>query len=237
MGLGRAIARRLASEGETCILLGRTLSKVQAVAEELGEPHFAVECEVGDPDSVRAAFAEIRKRHEKIDVLINNAAYYEPMKVRDATDEVIERIVRSNFIGPMYTCREALAMMDRGAMIINVSSESVKEPFVMLSLYQSTKMGMERFSEALLEEVKPDGIRVCVVRAGPMIDGGDATSSSSGWDMSAAMAFFEENLKIGRNLAEDPISEAASVTDVFRMLLDLKPDFRVTHVNVGARHP
>ena len=227
VGLGRAIARRFASEGETCILLGRTLSKVQAVAEELGEPHFAVECEVGDPDSVRAAFAKIRERHEKIDVLINNAAYY----------DVIERIVRSNFIGPMYTCREALAMMDRGALIINVSSESVKEPFVMLSLYQSTKMGMERFSEALLEEVKPDGIRVCVVRAGPMIDGGDATSSSSGWDMTAAMAFFEENLKIGRNLAEDPISEAASVTDVFRMLLDLKPDFRVTHVNVGARHP
>lgn len=237
VGLGRAISRRFASEGETCILLGRTLSKVQAVAEELGEPHFAVECEVGDPDSVRAAFAKIRERHEKIDVLINNAAYYEPMKVRDATDDVIERIVRSNFIGPMYTCREALAMMDRGALIINVSSESVKEPFVMLSLYQSTKMGMERFSEALLEEVKPDGIRVCVVRAGPMIDGGDATSSSSGWDMTAAMAFFEENLKIGRNLAEDPISEAASVTDVFRMLLDLKPDFRVTHVNVGARHP
>ena len=237
VGLGRAIARRFASEGETCVLLGRTLSKVQAVAEELGEPHFAVECEVGDPDSVRAAFATIRERHAKIDVLINNAAYYEPVKVRDATDDVIDRIVRSNFIGPIYTCREALPMMERGGLIVNVSSESVKEPFVMLSLYQSTKMGMERFSEALLEEVKEDGIRVCVVRAGPMTDGGDATSSSSQWEMESAMAFFQENLKIGRNLAEDPISDASSVTDVFRMLLDLKPDFRVTHVNVGARHP
>lgn len=237
VGLGRAIARRFASEGETCVLLGRTLSKVQAVAEELGEPHFAVECEVGDPDSVRAAFATIRERHAQIDVLINNAAYYEPVKVRDATDDVIDRIVRSNFVGPIYTCREALPMMERGGLIVNVSSESVKEPFVMLSLYQSTKMGMERFSEALLEEVKEDGIRVCVVRAGPMTDGGDATSSSSQWEMESAMAFFQENLKIGRNLAEDPISDASSVTDVFRMLLDLKPDFRVTHVNVGARHP
>jgi meso-butanediol dehydrogenase/(S,S)-butanediol dehydrogenase/diacetyl reductase len=237
VGLGRAIARRFASEGETCVLLGRTLSKVQAVAEELGEPHFAVECEVGDPDSVRAAFATIRERQAKIDVLINNAAYYEPVKVRDATDDVIDRIVRSNFVGPIYTCREALPMMERGGLIVNVSSESVKEPFVMLSLYQSTKMGMERFSEALLEEVKEDGIRVCVVRAGPMTDGGDATSSSSQWEMESAMAFFQENLKIGRNLAEDPISDASSVTDVFRMLLDLKPDFRVTHVNVGARHP
>jgi len=55
--------------------------------------------------------------------------------------------------------------------------------------------------------------------------------------MGDAVMFFEENLKIGRNLAEDPVSDATSVTDVFRMLLDLKPDFRVTHVNVGARHP
>ena len=107
----------------------------------------------------------------------------------------------------------------------------------MLSLYQSTKMGMERFSEALLEEVKADGIRVCVVRAGPMTDGGEATSSSSQWEMDDAIKFYEENLKIGRNLGDDPISDATSVTDVFRMLLDLKPDFRVTHVNVGARHP
>ena len=237
VGLGRAIARRFASEGETCILLGRTLSKVQALAEELGDPHFAVECDVGDAQSVRAAFAKIAERHPKIDVLINNAAYYEPGKAGDVSDEVIERIVRSNFIGPIYTCRAALAMMERGAWIINVSSESVKEPFVMLSLYQSTKMGMERFSEALLEEVKADGIRVCVVRAGPMTDGGEATSSSSQWEMDDAIKFYEENLKIGRNLGDDPISDATSVTDVFRMLLDLKPDFRVTHVNVGARHP
>lgn len=237
VGLGRALARRFAKDGDTTILLGRTFSKVQEVAEELGEPHFAIECDVGDPDQVRAAFAKIRERHATIDVLINNAAYYKPMLVREVTDVLINTMVMSNFVGPIYTCREALKMMERGAQIINVSSESVKEPFVMLSLYQSTKMGMERFTEALLEEVKADGIRVCIVRAGPMIDAGEMTSSSSSWDMDTAVKFFEENQKIGRNLAEDPVSECAHVTDVFRTLLDLEPDFRVTHVNVGARHP
>lgn len=236
VGLGRALARRFAADGETCILLGRTLSKVQAVAEELGEPHFAVECDVGSADSVRAAFASIKERHPKIDVLINNAAYYKPMMVRDISDDLIEEMVRSNFIGPIYTCREALGMMDRGAQIINVSSESVKEPFAMLSLYQSTKMGMERFTEALVDEVKGEGIRVCIVRAGPMLDGGGMTSSSSSWEQETAIKFFEENMKIGRNLAEDPLTECSHVTDVFRTLLDLQPDFRVTHVNVGGRH-
>lgn len=237
VGLGRALARRFASDGDTVVLLGRTLSKVQDVADELGEPHFAVECDVGSADSVRAAFSAIKQRHATIDVLINNAAYYKPMLVRDFTDDLIEEMVRSNFIGPMYTCREALGMMDRGAQIINVSSESVKEPFAMLSLYQSTKMGMERFTEALVDEVKGDGIRVCLVRAGPMLDGGGMTSSSSSWEQETAIKFFEENMKIGRNLAEDPLTECAHVTDVFRTLLDLKPDFRITHVNIGARHP
>jgi len=58
-GLGRALARRFARDGETVILLGRTLSKVEAVAQELGDPHFAVACDVGNPDSVRAAFAAV----------------------------------------------------------------------------------------------------------------------------------------------------------------------------------
>ena len=89
VGLGRALSRRFASDGDTLVLLGRTLSKVQDVADELGEPHFAVECDVGSADSVRAAFAAIKQRHATIDVLINNAAYYKPMLVRDFTDDLI----------------------------------------------------------------------------------------------------------------------------------------------------
>ncbi|MDE2043422.1 MAG: SDR family NAD(P)-dependent oxidoreductase, partial [Alphaproteobacteria bacterium] len=84
-GLGRALARRFAKDGETVILLGRTLAKVQAVAEELGSPHKAVHCDVGDPASVTAAFAEIGKDHRRIDVLINNAAIFWPLTLAEAT--------------------------------------------------------------------------------------------------------------------------------------------------------
>src|SRR5579862_7083628 len=77
-GLGRAIARKLAGRGEQLVLLGRTLAKVQTVATELGSGALAVECDVGQPESVRAAFALIAQRHPKLDVLINNAAVYEP---------------------------------------------------------------------------------------------------------------------------------------------------------------
>ena len=47
-GLGRALSRRFARDGETVVLLGRTFSKVEAVATELGEGHLAVQCDIGE---------------------------------------------------------------------------------------------------------------------------------------------------------------------------------------------
>ena len=57
VGLGRALARRFAADGETVVLLGRTAAKVEAAAQEIGERAMAVACDVASPDSVRAAFA------------------------------------------------------------------------------------------------------------------------------------------------------------------------------------
>jgi 3-oxoacyl-[acyl-carrier protein] reductase len=229
------LARRFARDGETTILLGRTLSKVEALADELGPPHFAVECDVGSPDSVRSAFAKIAERHDKIDVLINNAAIYEPFMVADATDEQILGIMNTNFAGPIFTCRAAIPMMEKGGTIINVTSESVALEFPMLSLYASTKTGLERFTESLSLELQPAGIRVSTVRAGPMWEEGKTANVN--WDPQAAMRFYELCGKSGIDLRSRPISNVASVTDVFRALIDLPPDVRVTHASIEARHP
>lgn len=234
MGLGRALARRFAGDGETVILLGRTLAKVQAVAEELGAPHFAVECDVGSPDSVRAAFAAIAERHPKIDVLINNAAVYEPFTVAEATDRQILSIVHTNFAGPIFTCRAAIPMMERGGTILNVTSESVGLEFPMLSLYASTKGGLERFTESLSRELEPAGIRVSTVRAGPMWDEG---KEANAWDPDASRRFYEQCVSYGIDLRTRAISSVASVTQVFRALIDLPPDVRVTHASIEARRP
>ena len=233
-GLGAALARRFASEGETVILLGRTLSKVQAVAAELGAPAMAVECDVANADSVRAAFAKIAEVHPKIDVLINNAAVYEPFTVAEATDKQIDSIIAINLNGPIYCCRAAIPMMEAGAQIINVGSESIVVPFVMLSLYKATKAGLEQFSAALEAELEESGIRVTTVRAGPMYDEG---KEAPNWDRDAAMRFHMGCAKNGLDLRARPVSHSSSVTGVFRSVLDLPPDVKVSLVTVGARKP
>lgn len=234
VGLGRALARRFANDGDTVILLGRTLSKVQAVVEELGGSAMAVECDVSSADSVRSAFAAIAAKHPTIDVLINNAAVYEPFTVAEATDAQIDGIIATNLNGPIYCCRAAIPMMAKGSHIINVSSESVGLPFVMLSLYQCSKAGLERFSETLAAELEPSGIRVTVLRAGPMYEEG---KSSPAWDQDAAMRFYMGSAANGIDMRKRPVSNTATVTNVFRSLIDLPPDVNVLHVTIGARHP
>jgi meso-butanediol dehydrogenase/(S,S)-butanediol dehydrogenase/diacetyl reductase len=231
-GLGRALARRFAADGETVVLLGRTLSKVQAVATEIGAGALAVQCEVSSPDSVRAAFAAIAKQHPTIDVLINNAAVYEPFLIAEATDAQILGIINTNVLGPILCSRSAIPLMTRGSHIINVSSESVEMKFPYLVVYQSSKGGVERFSEGLHHELDPSGIKVTTVRAGQMYEAG----KSSGWDPAMAMRFGQAAMAAGLNLRDSPKSQYTAVTAVFRAVIDMPADLQTPLVTVHARN-
>lgn len=232
-GLGRSLARRLAHDGDTIVLLGRNRARLEALAAELGGDSYPVVCDVASADSVGAAFAAIAERHPGIDVLINNAAVYQPFFVKDATDAQIGAAVMTNFAGPIYCSRAVIPMMQKGAHIINISSETVGLPHAMFSLYQSSKAGLERFTEALHAELEPHGIRVTLVRAGQMMDA-DSKSPASG---ELARRFAEENLKRGLDLRVRPISSFSSVADVVRMLIHLPGDVNVPRIFLEARHP
>jgi NAD(P)-dependent dehydrogenase (short-subunit alcohol dehydrogenase family) len=233
VGLGRTLARRFASDGETVILLGRTASKVEAVAAELGGQAMAIGCDVSSPDSVRAAFAKIAERHPKIDVLINNAAFFEPSTIAGASDEHILKTINTNLSGAIFCARAAIPMMNHGGHIINVSSESIDLPFAHLIAYQASKAGLERFSLSLHHELESTGVRVTIVRAGQMMEEGKF------WDVDpqAAMAFAQANFERGLDLRKRPISQFTSYTSVFRAVVDLPPDVHVVNVQVHARHP
>src|SRR6516225_7874676 len=177
-GLGRALAQRLAADGDTIVLLARTAAKLEAVAKELGGTCYGIPCDVGDAQSVHEAFVRIAERNPVIDVLISNAAIYEPVFVKDASDVQISRAVMTNLAGPIHCARAAIPLMKRGSHIINISSETVTLPHAMFALYQSSKAGLERFSESLRTELEPEGIRVTTVRAGQMM-GPDSRAPSS----------------------------------------------------------
>lgn len=232
-GLGRALAARFAGDGDQVVLLGRALDKVRAVADEVGAGAIAVACDVTSPDSVRAAFATIAETHPTIDALVNNAAIFKPFLVEEASDDLIIGTIMTNFAGPILCARSAIPMLARGGHIINLSSESIDEPFPHLTLYQSTKAGLETFGHHLGKELEDRGIRVTSVRAGQMIGPG----SSADMDPSAFGRFFEAAGKRGLDLMGRGMSQYASTTGIFRTLIDLPPDVHVGRVAFHGRKP
>lgn len=231
VGLGRALARTFATSGHHVVLLGRTLSKVEAAAADIGEAAMAVQCDVGNADSVRTAFAAIAQRHPNIDILINNAAIFEPFLLVDGKDEQIINAVTTNLIGPMLCNRAAIPMMSSGSQIFSITSESVDMDFPHLSVYQASKAGVERLSKSLYRELEPQGIRVTNVRAGAMYEEGKVWEA----DPAAQMAFAKAAVERGINLRERPISQFDSVAKIFSALIDLPADLHADTITLHAR--
>jgi NAD(P)-dependent dehydrogenase (short-subunit alcohol dehydrogenase family) len=181
-GSGRAVARRFVAEGADVVFLARGKERLVEETDALGPRAIPIATDVGDVDSVRAAFAEITERFGKVDVLVNNAAVYRPSFVEHVSDDDIVRQVNTNFLGPVFTCRAAIPLLRAagGGDILNTSSESTLDPFPMLSMYVASKAALEAFSRTLMTEVQDDDIRVTVVVQGTAFDGDGSTDWA--WD-------------------------------------------------------
>jgi meso-butanediol dehydrogenase / (S,S)-butanediol dehydrogenase / diacetyl reductase len=230
-GLGRAMARKLAQEGNRLVLLGRTLAKIETVAEEIGGGAWAGACDVADASSVEAAFAAIAAREERIDVMINNAAVYEPLMIEDATEAQIAAALDTNLAGTIRGSQAAAALMEKGGHIINISTRTVVAPAVMLGLYQTSKAGLERFTKTLREELAERGIRVTMIRAAGMMD------EDTRWTIApeTARRFQEERAKRGIGDREGAVSQFASVAQLLPWLIGLPDDVAVTELMLEAR--
>lgn len=221
-GLGKAMAQRFASDGDDIVLLGRTLDKVENVAREIGERALAIACDVCSAKSVKAAFAIIAERFGKIDVLVNNAAFVKRVMCEEASDEEIFNSFATNTIGPSYCSREAIPLLNRGGLIINISSGAVDNNYPGYALYAASKAGLERLSMGLYEELQPRDICVTYVRCGQMVE------KIGAWDELDANAkkMMEEAIRMGQDPRKRPSSTFASVTGALRNLIDLPPDLR-----------
>ena len=167
-GIGLTIARGLATAGATVALLSRPSEHLDTAAAAIGDGALAIPIDVGDPESVRAAFAQVRERFGRLDVLVNNAAVGWPHRVEDVPDDELMAEVMTNFVGPILTARSAIPLLrvSEDGHIFNISTESVANPFPYLVLYAAVKAGLEVLTHGLASELASDGIRCTVIRVG-----------------------------------------------------------------------
>lgn len=229
-GLGKELAQRFHNDGHTVLLLGRTFSKIAAVAEKIGESALPIECDVSSPKSVKEAFGQIGKLYQRLDVLINNAAIYYPLALNEATDEQIAETLLIDLHGPILCTRAALPLLGKGSRIINVSSESVGMRHAMLSLYQTSKAGLERFTEAMQDELNETGVLLTLVRAGQMYSDDMQRPTES----ELRTRYMKECAQRGVYLSARGVSHVRHVADVFSYIVQLPQDLTISEINLQS---
>lgn len=126
--LGRATAERLAGPGIDVVIASRDIQRSSVVAGEIsrhGGPCHAMQCDVADPDSVRALFARVAEDYGRLDVLVCNAGgSVTKSGFLGAADEDVDATIRTNLMGSYYCSREAAALMlpHRAGAIVLVAS-------------------------------------------------------------------------------------------------------------------
>jgi NADP-dependent 3-hydroxy acid dehydrogenase YdfG len=193
-GIGRATARMLAQHGARVAMLARGEERLAEAAREVGAAALVIPADVSDPDSVRAAFAEIERRCGRLDLLVNNAAIARLHTLEAASDDDLAAAVGTNFLGVLYCTRAAVPLMRAGGggVVVNISSEGVRRPVPYLSVYLATKGAVEMLSFALKEELRPENVRVTLLRSG-----GSTGGFVEDWDPHAARRAFAEWHELG----------------------------------------
>lgn len=167
-GIGKYIAKRLANEGVSVVIAGRTLSNLRVTAEEIastGGKVIAVQTDVSSEKSVHRLLTKTLTEFGTIDILINNAGQYIEKAVTDMSVEEWNNIVGTNLTGPFLLSRAVLPEMieKMDGTIVMISSTSGKRATANSAAYAASKFGIEGFSEALLREVRDYNVRVIVV--------------------------------------------------------------------------
>ena len=168
-GIGFEVCRQLATEVFVVLLTARDARKAEAAADTLrsaGRVEPLV-MDVADANSIAEAAAEVARRHDQLDILINNAGInydtWETVQNADIDGTVMETIT-TNLLGPWRVCQAFLPLLrkSRAGRIVNVSSESGSLAHMDAGppAYQVTKAALNALTRTLAGELRGSHILV-----------------------------------------------------------------------------
>ena len=186
-GIGHAIAKVLLSAGANVAITARKESEIEKAISQLNKigpgTVSGYVCDVRNYDQVKLLFAGFGV----VDILVNNAGIGIFSSVESMSPEDFRAVLETNVFGVFYCCHEAIPLMKQrgGGYIINISSLAGANPHAQMAAYNASKFGLNGFSEALMQEVRHDGIKVSYIMPGSVNTefGGDKPSDQKSWQL------------------------------------------------------
>lgn len=212
-GMGRAIARRFAEDGDKVYILGRRLEKLRETAKGFPE----IEClvtDVADTDSVEKAQKAIVKKHKNIDVLVNNAGgtfNVSPDVNLDEAAENWDELIKTNLTSVFYVIFAFEKFMSRpGGRILNITSVAAlagsSRPGVGGQVYAAAKAGIHGLSRTLMSGLAADGITINCIAPGLI---GDTEFFGETGLSEDRREYYLKNIPVHRVGKSEDIAEAA----------------------------
>jgi NAD(P)-dependent dehydrogenase (short-subunit alcohol dehydrogenase family) len=183
-GIGLSIARALVADGASVVITGLNQSRLDEARGRIGagDRVHAIRADVREPDGAEAAIGSANERFGGLDILVNNAGVGVFAPVADMNVSQWREVLETNLSGVFFCCHAAIPRMRArgGGWIINISSLAGKNAFTTGAAYCASKAGLNAFSEALMQEVRYDNIRVSYVMPGSVATGFARGTSPSG---------------------------------------------------------
>ncbi|MBX9699019.1 MAG: SDR family oxidoreductase [Acetobacteraceae bacterium] len=208
-GIGAAVVRLAAGAGWDVAFTyagnAERARETEAAAHDLGAEVLALQSDVADPAAVAAAFAAVEERFGRLDGLVNNAGITGPRgALAETPDAVWEQVLRTNVLGTVMCCREALKRLPQGGAIVNVSSRAAGlgggGEWIH---YAASKGAMDTLTIGLAKEAAVGGVRVNAVSPG-LID----TELHAAAGMPDRVARFGATVPLGRGGTAEEVAEA-----------------------------
>jgi NAD(P)-dependent dehydrogenase (short-subunit alcohol dehydrogenase family) len=190
-GIGLAIARALVAAGVNVSISARREGEIDKTVAELNKLGVGrcvgFVCDVRDEAQVKSFFANTLSALGGLDILINNAGIGIFASVESSSGDDFRAVIETNLCGVFYCCHEAIPLLRQhgGGYIINISSLAGANPHANMAAYNASKFGLNGFSEALMQEVRHDGIKVSYIMPGSVNTefGGDTPTPDQDWQL------------------------------------------------------
>ena len=168
-GMGGAIAEALAGQGVACALVGRNRESLKVLTERCetaGSAAYPIVCDIARIDTIEAMVGSAIEQLDGLNYLINCAGISAEGKLHEGDLADSEAILNTNLRAHMYLARYALPEINRqpGGAVIKIGS--VNHPYSGVNTYLAANRGGEGLAEALFEDVRENGTRICTIRPG-----------------------------------------------------------------------
>jgi NAD(P)-dependent dehydrogenase (short-subunit alcohol dehydrogenase family) len=167
-GLGRALAEAVLAAGHKLIATARQPAQLTELVERYGDQVRAVALDVTDERAANDAVQAAVDAFGQLDVLVNNAGYGNIGSVEDTTMAEFREVIETNLFGVINVTKAAIPRMrvQGSGHILQFSSVGGRVGALGRAPYSAAKWGVEGFSEVLLKEVGPLGIKVTIIEPG-----------------------------------------------------------------------